>query len=107
MWWRSTKSCADSTNAPPTACNSVTPRLPALPDADDAVPLDRIIDEVLAADRVHDDVDAARVGQLVGALDEAIGRVVDAVVEPEVFSRSSFSSLEAVEITVAPACLAS
>jgi hypothetical protein len=34
---------------------------------------------ILAADGVDDDVDAARVGQLVGAFDEAVGGVVDPV----------------------------
>jgi hypothetical protein len=59
------------------------------------------VDEVLAADRVDDD--AARAGQLAGAFHEAVGRIVDPWSSPSAASRPSFSSLEAIEITVAPA----
>ena len=41
------------------------------------------VDEVLAADRIDDDVHATRVGQLIAAIDEAAGRVVDPMIEPE------------------------
>src|SRR5436305_253860 len=41
------------------------------------------VDQVLAAYRVDHDVHAARFGQLLCALDEAVARVVDPVVEAE------------------------
>src|SRR3982074_1600292 len=54
------------------------------PDADERPPVCEhvdAVDEVLPTDRVDDDVDAARVRQLVDAVDEARGPVVDAVVQ--------------------------
>src|SRR6266702_8745582 len=56
------------------------------PDADEGPAVGEYadaVDEVLAADRIDDDVCAARAGQLAGAFDEAAGRVVDPVLEPE------------------------
>jgi hypothetical protein len=63
------------------------PPRPAVGERPDAV------DQVLAADRVEDDVGAAAVGQLARALDEVLGGVVDPAVETEL--------LEALELLVA------
>ena len=55
-------------------------------DADEGAPIRQrldAVDQVLPADRVEHHVGAAAVRQLVHALDEALGRVVPAVIQPE------------------------
>src|SRR5438309_11294235 len=66
------------------------------PDTDERPPVgehSNAVDEIPAPDRVEDDVHAVRICQLLDALDEALRRVVDSVVESE--------PLEPLELVVA------